>query len=82
MTVVSMHTDVLLDADAINAERQALLAQLAAERFGALQVDRRHKPYADEVNAVWHLQRAAELARQVADDEKARCARQQGWWPA
>ncbi len=72
MTVVSMHTDVLLDADAINAERQALLAQLAAERFGALQV----------VNAVWHLQRAAELARQVADAEKARCARQQGWWPA
>jgi hypothetical protein len=82
VTVLPMHTDVLLDADAVNAERQALLAQLAAERFGALQVDRGRKPYADEVNAVWHLQRAAKLARQVADAEKDRCARQQGRWSA
>jgi hypothetical protein len=80
--VVPMHTDVLLDADAVNAERQALLAQLAAERFGALQVGRGRKPYPHEINAVWHLQRAAELARRSADAEKERCARQQGRWSA
>lgn len=82
MTVVPMHTDVLLDADAIDAERRAVLAQLAAERFGALQVDSSRTPYPDEVNAAWHLQQAAELARQVADAEKDRCARQQGRWSA
>jgi hypothetical protein len=78
VTVLPMHTDVLLDTDALNAERQALLAQLAAERFGALQVARRGTPYPDEVHAVWHLRRAAELARQVSDAEKRRCASEQG----
>ena len=73
MTVVALHTDVLLDGDAVDAERRALVAELAAERFGAIHLHRDGRPYAQEVEAARHLERAAELARQVAAYERRRC---------
>ncbi|MEQ7125339.1 hypothetical protein ABN034_12540 [Actinopolymorpha sp. B11F2] len=72
--VVPLQTDVPLDANAINAERRALLAELAAERFGSIRLHRDGRPYAKEVEAARHLERAAELARQVAEQERQRCA--------
>lgn len=74
MTAVALHTDVLLDGDAVDAERRALVAELAAERFGSIHLRRDGRPYAQEVEAARHLERAAELARQVAEYERRRCA--------
>jgi len=74
MTVLPMHTEVLLDDDAIAAERRALLAELAAERYGTLQIHRTRPPFPKEVEVVRHLRRAAALAREVAEQERCRCA--------
>jgi hypothetical protein len=74
MTVLPMHTEVQLDDDAIAAERRALLAELAAERYGTLQMHRTRAPFPKEVEAARHLRRAAALAREIAEQERCRCA--------
>ncbi|GAA5038579.1 hypothetical protein [Actinopolymorpha pittospori] len=75
MGVVALYADVVLDEDAVAAERRALIAELAAERFGAIHLHRDGRPYAKEVEAARALERAAELAREVAEYERRRCAR-------
>jgi hypothetical protein len=73
--VVGLHTDVVLDEHAVAAERRALVAELAAERFGAIHLHRDGRPDAKEVEAAQALERAAQLAREVAESERRRCAR-------
>ncbi len=72
--VLAVHMDVALDEDAIGAQRRALLAELAEERFGGLATRSTREPSAMEVVAAWHLHQAATLARDVADQERRRCA--------
>jgi hypothetical protein len=75
--VLPVPVDVALDDDAIGAQRRALLAELAEERFGGLLTRSTREPYAKEVVAACHLREAATLARDVAEAERRRCAR----WP-
>jgi hypothetical protein len=74
MSVSSLYCDVVLDAEAIQAQRLALLAELTAERFGSAHLGARSDADAPEAWAVFHLELAAYLARQVAEREHARCA--------
>jgi len=74
MSVVPMHTSVLLDEEAIEAERRAQLAELVAERFGDLREVDGRRPYAKEVHAAAHLRRAARLSREAADEARDGCA--------
>jgi hypothetical protein len=75
--ISSLHCDVVLDAEAIQAQRLALLVELTAERVGSADLGGRSGRC-----AVFHLEQAAHLARQVAELERARCAaltRGPGW---
>lgn len=74
MSVVPLHTSVVLDDEAIEAERRAQLAELVAERFGELREVDGRQPYPKEVHAVAHLRRAARLSREAADEARDRCA--------
>ncbi|MEQ7007671.1 hypothetical protein ABN028_15965 [Actinopolymorpha sp. B17G11] len=74
MSVVALSTEVVFDGVAVEAERRALVAELAAERFGSIHLHRDGRPYAKEVEAARHLERAAEFAREVAEHERRRCA--------
>ena len=67
-------TDVVRDAAAIRAERMALLVELTAWHFGQAQVRTRLKGAAPALLAEWHLGQAARLARDVAEQERRRCA--------
>jgi len=74
MNATPLHTTVVLDEEAMEAERRAQLAELVAERFGGCRERRGHSPYAKETNAALYLRKAARLAREAADDARARCA--------
>jgi hypothetical protein len=74
MSVSSLYCGVVLDAEAIQAQRLALLAELTAERFASAHLGARGDAHAPEAWAVFHLELAAYLARQVAERERARCA--------
>jgi hypothetical protein len=76
MNATPLHATVVLDDDAIEAERRALLAELVAERFAPLRATTDRAPYPKETNASLHLRKAARLAREVADDARERCAHQ------
>src|SRR5918995_902055 len=56
------------------AERMALLVELTAWHFGQAQVRTRLKGAAPALLAEWHLGQAARLARDVAEQERRRCA--------
>jgi hypothetical protein len=72
--VVGLFTEVALDRKAIQAERLALLAELVAEQFGYTDADAAGHGRPAVLAAVHHLERAADLAREAADRERARCA--------
>jgi len=74
MSVSSLFCEVVLDAEAIQAQRLALLAELTAECFASAHLGARSDAHAPEAWAVFHLELAAYLARQVAERERARCA--------
>jgi hypothetical protein len=73
MSVSSLFCEVVLDAEAIQAQRLALLAELTAERFGRTHLGGRSVAHTPEVWAVFNLELTAYLARQVAERERARC---------
>jgi hypothetical protein len=64
-----LYCDVVLGAEAIQAQRLALLVELTAERLG-----RAHLGGRSGWCAAFHLELAAHLARQVSEREPARCA--------
>jgi hypothetical protein len=72
--VVGLFTEVALDRKAIQAERLALLAELVAEQFSNSDADAAGDGRPAQLSAVRHLERAANLAREAADRERARCA--------
>ena len=74
MSVSSLFCEVVLDAEAIQAQRLALLAELTAECFASAHLGARSDAHTPEAWAVFHLELAAYLARQVADRERWRCA--------
>jgi hypothetical protein len=74
MSVSSLHCDVVLDAEAIQAQRLALLAEFTAERLASAHVGARGDAHTPEAWAVFNLELAAYPARQVAEREGARCA--------
>ena len=69
-----MYCAVVLDAEAIQAQRLASLAELTAERFASAHLGARGDANAPVAWAVFHLELAAYLARQVAERKRARCA--------
>jgi len=72
--VVGLFTEVALDRRAIQAERLALLAELVAEQFSNAGADVAEEGRPAVLAAIHHLERAADLAREAANRERARCA--------
>jgi hypothetical protein len=72
--VTSLWTEAVLDDQAIDAQRLALLAELTAERFDLAYVRAGARGSSTELAAARHLERGARLAREAAEQERERCA--------
>lgn len=72
--VTALWADVVLDDDAIQAQRLALLAELTAEHFHVAYLQEDDHCTSSERVAARQLKRAAAMARRAADQERNRCA--------
>ena len=71
--VTALFTDVVLDDKAVRTERLALLAELTAEQLDKGYACAGVAASVAGLDVLRHLERAAGLAREVADGERARC---------
>ena len=78
LDVTPQLTDVVRDAAAIGAERMALLVELTEWHFSHAQARTQVKGAASALLTEWHLRQAARLAREIAEQERRRCAEAYG----
>ena len=71
---MTTHLTAVVGDAAASAERMALLVELTEWHFAQAQPQSQVKDAAPALLAEWHLGQAARLARELAEQERRRCA--------